>query len=585
MIQAQISDIFQYPTKLTRENLSFASASIRSMRHWLSQLSIAQLGDSSEAILVALSELAELQCEETLRFDLIQVLHPLIENILERLEKNFVNQGLFQSERNRDIIELTTRIRTLFADIYIDIAQRSQQKLSQHKLSIFKWRQRRNLKTARLLASYYALQQLGLLLIQQQMLYSSALSNQWLMTHQLYDMALKNHEHLVNINMLQGTHHVLKNIQQAYAQVLLLEIFNTHQIRPSEIYALYQCSHDWAQLVQVLPRETTLARYIIDSSQDQPPVYNRKQHDSFKPDIYIATQALLQHINLTIQNENEYLSKTEKAYFSAPLKFHVQNVLGSTIERRHERYEYSAQLQVCFGVMTAHYYLSHQQDFQHTLLLESPTEFEAAQQRHSSRPFAPDTSSPYLDQSKLTGQLDRQAKQIFATQVLDISLNGYRVRWLNSDAPQSLRTGEFILMKESVSSPWKGGVIRWIKQSKHRSYEIGLEVTGQDIYPCAAKVYANQQQYYYQPALLVCSHHLESAPFSIILPNLQQLKEQQPLYLRLFDHEIKVQLIKTLLMTQSFVQYEFDFGQPGQQSLLEQFIQQQQLDVKRHQDA
>ena len=584
MIQAQISDIFQYPTALTREYLSFASATVHSLKHWSSQLSIAQLGDSSEAILTALSELAELQCEETLRFDLIQVLHPLIENILERLEKNFVNQGLFQSERNRDIIELTTRIRTLFADIYIDIAQRSQHKLNQHKFSLLKWRQKRNLKTARLLAGYYALKQLGLLLVQQQMLYRSALSNQWLMTHYLFHMAMKNQEHLVNINLLQGTHHVSKNIQQAYAQVLLLEIFNTHQIRPSEIHALYQCSHDWAQLVQILPRETTLVRYIIDSNQDQPPVYNRKQHDRFRPNIYVATQALLQHINLTIQNENEYLSKTEKAFFSAPLKFHVQNVLGSTIERRHERYEYSAQLQLCFSVITAHYYLSHRQDFQHTLLLPSSLENEVEQQRLASRPFSPDTS-PRLDQSRQAGKLDRESKQMFATQVLDISLNGYRVQWLNSDAPPSLRTGEFILMKESTSSPWKGGVIRWIKQSVQRNYEIGLEVIGQEIYPCAAKVYANQHQYYYQPAMLVQSHQLNSAPFSIILPNLQQLKEQQPLYIRLFDQEIKVQLVKTLLMTQSFVQYELSLEHTGQQSLIGQFIQQHQLDAHHHQDA
>ena len=121
------------------------------------------------------------------------------------------------------------------------------------------------------------------------------------MTHTLYDLALKNQELLININQLQGTNYAIRNIQQAYAQVLLLEIFNTHQIRPSEIYALYQCSFDWAQMVQILPRETSLSRYIVDRSKDHPPVYNRKQHESFKPDIFISTQSLLEHVNLTIQ--------------------------------------------------------------------------------------------------------------------------------------------------------------------------------------------------------------------------------------------------------------------------------------------
>ena len=301
MNQLQISEIFHFPTVLSREKLSFSDANVEALSQWASSLSIMQLGDTSESVFKALYEIAELNCAETLRFDLIQTLHPIIENVLVSLEKNFLNQGLFHSDRSKHIIELTTRLRTYFADIYIDIAQRCEKQLKQQTFSLFKFTAKKNLKTARILSTYYALEQLGLLLVQQQMLYSSALSKQWLMTHTLYDLALKNQELLININQLQGTNYAIRNIQQAYAQVLLLEIFNTHQIRPSEIYALYQCSFDWAQMVQILPRETSLSRYIVDRSKDHPPVYNRKQHESFKPDIFISTQSLLEHVNLTIQ--------------------------------------------------------------------------------------------------------------------------------------------------------------------------------------------------------------------------------------------------------------------------------------------
>nr|MBP8207299.1 GTPase [Acinetobacter sp.] len=371
MNQLQISEIFHFPTVLSREKLSFSDANVEALSQWASSLSIMQLGDTSESVFKALYEIAELNCAETLRFDLIQTLHPIIENVLVSLEKNFLNQGLFHSDRSKHIIELTTRLRTYFADIYIDIAQRCEKQLKQQTFSLFKFTAKKNLKTARILSTYYALEQLGLLLVQQQMLYSSALSKQWLMTHTLYDLALKNQELLININQLQGTNYAIRNIQQAYAQVLLLEIFNTHQIRPSEIYALYQCSFDWAQMVQILPRETSLSRYIVDRSKDHPPVYNRKQHESFKPDIFISTQSLLEHVNLTIQKDNEYLSKNEKVYLSAPLKFHVQNVLGSTSERQHERYEYSAQLQMCFSLLSAHFYLSKAKTFDETLQLNS----------------------------------------------------------------------------------------------------------------------------------------------------------------------------------------------------------------------
>lgn len=580
MIQAQISEIFHFPTVLNRERLSFSEATVAAITEWVSSLSIMQLGDTTESVLQALYEIAELKCSETLRFDLIQALHPTIENVLLCLEKTFQNQGLYHSDRNKHIIELTTRVRTFFADIYIDIAQRSEIELKQQKISFFNFAQKRNLKTARTLATYYALQQLGLLLVQQQMLYSTALSNQWLMTHYLYDSALKNQEYLININQLQGTNRVIRNIQQAYAQVLLLEIFNTHQIRPSEIYALYQCSFDWAQMVQILPRETTIARYIIDSSKDHPPVYNRKQPERFKPNIFIATQGLLEHINLTIQKDNEYLSKNEKLYFSAPLKFHVQNVLGTTTERRHERYEYSAPLHICFGLLTAHFYLSKAKNFHETLGLSDHFGFQSETHLLADRANMHDSS--IQKQLKL---LDRQAKQTYQSQVLDISITGYRVHWSNNEAPQNLRTGEFILMNENLQSKWKGGLIRWIKQSFDKSYELGLEVIAQDMYPCAVKVHADRSSFNYHPCLLVQIQHLESTSSTLIVPNLAFFKEQQAIYLRLGEQELKVYLTKVVLMTQSFIQFDFELLNDEQQIIIDQFIHLQSTEANNHQDV
>lgn len=572
MIQDQISEIFHQPTPLTRDELSFANTNIESIKRWSSKLSITRLGDTSEAVFKALYEIAELKCCETLRFDLIQSLHSLIENVLESLEKSFFNQGLNQSDRNKDIIDLSTRFRTFFANIYIDIAQRSEKHLSQQKFSLFNYNHRRNLKTARILASYYALEQLGQLFLQQQMLYRSALSKQWLITHRIYNLALKNQETHININQLQGTNHVVKNIQQAYARVLLLEIFNTHQIRPSEIYALYQCSQDWAQLIHLSQRETTLSRYMIDTHQDYRPIYSRKPHENFKANIFISTQSLLEHVNLTIQQESEYLSKLEKTYLTVPLKFHVQNVLGTTTERQHERYEYTAQLQICFGLATAHYYLSGQQNFFDTLNIQSYA-FKKV------KDHAQSTNVIGITEEQLNQKvLEPHSKQIYQNQVLDISIHGYRVRWLENEAPSNLKTGEFILMNESATAKWRSGVIRWIKQSVHHSYEIGLEIIGQNILPCAVKVnrvFADRSNFDYQPSIIVQNQKLGAIQFSLVLPNLSAFKVNQSIVIRMGDEEINVTLAKPRLITQSFVHFDFDFESSNQIDTLLEFFEQQ----------
>lgn len=577
MINKEISNIFHSSTVLNREQLSFSSASVEALHQWVSGLSIMKLGDTSEALLNAMYEIAELNCSETLRFDLLQVLHPSIENVLIGLEKYFLDQGLSHSDRNEHIIELTTLMRAFFVKIYVNIAHRSSQQLTQQKYSILKFAQNRSFKTARILANYYALQQLGLLLTQQQMLYSPALSHQWQTIHQLYELALKNNELLINVNHLQGTHFSVQNIQQAYAQVLLLDVFNTHQIRPNEIQALYECSLDWAKLAQILPRESSLSRYIVDTSKDHSPIYNRKHHEDFKPNVFISTQQLLEHINDTIQNESAYLSANEKDHLSSALKFHVLNVLGTHSERQHERYEYSAQLEICFTLQTAHFYLSHAKNFDETLQLKQNFSFrsETNLQGNISN-NAHDTS-----QTQKIKQLDREVKQIYQAEVLDISINGYRIAW-SGEVPKNLRTGELILVSETQQNKWKCAVIRWIKQAERKSYEVGVEILSQDIYPCAIKVPSEINSYIYQPCLLVQTDQDELTKLSLVLPNLPNFKEQQALHLRFNHQEIKVYLLKSLFISQSFVQFDFELLNDEEQLLIDQYIQQQLYDSNHH---
>ena len=577
MINKEISDIFHASTVLNREQLSFSKASVEALHQWVSDLSIMKLGDSSEALLNAMYEIAELDCTETLRFDLLQVLHPSIENVLIGLEKYFLDQGLSHSDRNEHIIELTTFMRAYFAKIYVDITHRSSLQLNQQKYAILKFAQNRSFKTARILSSYYALQQLGLLLTQQQMLYSPALSNQWQTIHNIYELAAKNNELLININQLQGTHFPVQNIQQAYAQVLLLDIFNTHQIRPNEIQALYQCSLDWAKLTQILPRESSLSRYIVDTTKDHPPIYNRKHHEDFKANVFVSTQQLLEHINDTIQNESTYISKNEKDFLSSALKFHVQNVLGTHSERQHERYEYSAQLQICFTLQTAHFYLSNAKTFDETLLINQNFGFRSeANLQTSIANHNHDTA-----QTQKIKQIDREVKQIYQTEVLDISINGYRIAW-SGEAPKNLRTGELILVSESQQNKWKCAVVRWIKQSVNKSYEVGIEILSPDIYPCAIKVPSEVSSYNYQPCLLVQTEQEEQNRLSLVLPNLAHFKEQQALYLRFKNQEIKIYLLKSLFISQSFVQFDFELLNDEEQMIIDEFIQQQLNDLNNH---
>jgi cyclic-di-GMP-binding protein len=285
---------------------------------------------------------------------------------------------------------------------------------------------------------------------------------------------------------------------------------------------------------------------------------------------------LLEHINATFGRTPEFLSKHEQKNLSLALKFHVQTILGSTTERRHDRYQYSAQLDICFSLLSAHFYLSKAKTFNETLMLENNYGFQSESKLLLNWDKDTPDTLPQVNSSRL---LDREAKQLYQTSVLDVSLNGYRIKW-KGETPKNLRTGEFILVKEETQEKWRGGVIRWIKQSTNKSLELGLEILAQEMYPCAVRMQIDLHTINYHPALLIQKAVFQQQ-VTLILPGSQTFKEHQTIYLRLGQEEIKICLTKALLITQSFIQFNFELINEQQQGLLDQFMDKQAQELNK----
>ncbi len=85
--------MFHNPTELKLDKLSFCPTNAKGLQEWLNGISILQLGTSSKALFNALLEISELKCQEMLRFDLVQILHPTYGKCAHQLRKT-----LYQSE-------------------------------------------------------------------------------------------------------------------------------------------------------------------------------------------------------------------------------------------------------------------------------------------------------------------------------------------------------------------------------------------------------------------------------------------------------------------------------------------------------
>ncbi|MCG2574481.1 GTPase [Acinetobacter sp. ME22] len=571
------SDFFTAPIEQYRSELSFCTASVKGMQEWLLRLPSIHLGDSSKSLLNAVIEILELKCEEQLRFDLIQSLHLSLEQVLGTLEKYFLSDVASIMNHNESIVELAQQFRCYIARIYIHIAFEAHTQLNSKQFSLFAFRQKKQLQEIRSLSTYYALQQLSLLKFQQLVLYKSSLVGQWRIGHQLFILAEYNDFHLEDINHLHGSINQLTNIYQLYTQINLLDILNTHQIRPIEIQALFQCSYQWVQLIQIINKESANSRYIIDPNKDFPPVLNNTQLKKGEDCYFIETQALLEHINLANLPQNKQISPTEKHYLSSSLIFHVQNLLNNIPERRYERYDYVSNIQLAFGLQSAHYYLSHATHFEDTLLLESKVHL---QQNNSKFMTSWSNDSTPTNSKSLYPTLDQDTKQIHSCTIMDISINGYRIRW-TGHVPKQLRTGEFILVQENAQSPWRGGVIRWIKQASNKHLEFGVEILSQDLTPCAVQLSADRNTVFFHPAILLCNEVLNKNHLTIVVPGHQTFKPQQGVNLRLANKQIKIYLNDAKLISQSFSQFNFELLNDDEQGILEQHVRQHAETIKK----
>lgn len=572
------SDFFTASVQATQHELSFCENTPKSLEYWLSQLPSIQLGDSAKSLFNALVEILSLDCKETLRFDLVQVLHISVEQILGTLEKHFSENLSFHSGHNENVIELAQQFRCYMAKIYSHIALTTDEELKQSNFSLFSFRQKKKLTQLRTTSTYFALEQFSLLKYQQLMLYKNAFVGQWRIAHQLFYMASEAHFDHTDITTLCPNvgKEKLNAIRKVYKQINLLDLLNTHQVRPIEIHALYQCSFQWINLIHLSKNEASLSRYFIDIRKDYPPVLNNLHLPKAESNLFIETQGLLEHINLINLPQNKGISQVEKTFLSPSLIFHVQHLLNNTPERRYERYDFTSTIQLAFSLQSAHYYLSNTTEFEETLQLGS--QFNVP----SDSGLLPNwnTEAKPAVVNKPFVRLDQTSKHIYSCAIMDISVNGYRMRW-KGKVPKQLRTGEFILVQENTQSPWRAGVIRWLKQMPDKHIEFGVEILSQEITPCALQLLSNKDTRNYHPALLLRNDVLNEVTLSMIVPGSQIFKEQQSVFLRLGRKQIKVYFTKAKLISQSFTQLDFELLNEEEKSLVDAFIAQHAETIKK----
>jgi hypothetical protein len=109
---------------------------------------------------------------------------------------------------------------------------------------------------------------------------------------------------------------------------------------------------------------------------------------------------------------------------------------------------------------------------------------------------------------------------IYQVQLVDHSPGGYCLAW-EGEVPSLLQTGELLGLREDTGQTWSIAVVRWIRQVRGGSTQLGIELIAPQAKPCGLRLLRKVDQgSEYLRALLLPEIAAISQPATLIAPRL-----------------------------------------------------------------
>jgi hypothetical protein len=542
-----------------RAQLSLVGANRADMQAWLSNLSMLNVGETARQLFTTLREVADLDVDDTVRMELSEVLRPALHTINTSLSKHYINQNILLDERSERIAELGQQLRAYLANINRTVALRLADQLRTQNFGLFgAGKKRAQLQTIGN-AIHRGITELTGLLYETQLLYLPTFKGLWNRLHELFELAaaldLRQHS-MADANQVYDR---VLTIDQAYLRAIFLSASNTNKLRQTEIKKLFQFSELWVQLIDLRAASSGHDLFLVDPSHDSPPMYITKYSELGPKTYYVDVRRLLAHFeNLTAATPN-LLNPAEGSLLSGSLKYHLILTFTAPLERSYARHAYNGVIDLSLGLIGTHYQLAEQRPFEEVIEIQHIISASDLPQAGASLGFASSgdydiSYTPQDEQSK--AEATREHLDTYRCQIVNISPGGYCVRW-SGKTPNVLRTGELVAVREPSDKTWHIGLIRWVKQNPTEGAEFGIEILSPRGKPCGARVLRKDgASSEYMRTLLLPEMKNLNRPATIITPILA-FKTGYRISIRLGREEVKAQLTREIMVTQSFSQFEF----------------------------
>ncbi|WP_211315721.1 hypothetical protein [Isoalcanivorax indicus] len=508
------SDAERIRLKLPEQDLTaltLGHAQPRKLQAWVEQLPLMNMGETSRQLYQYIQELNRLRIDTRTRFQLLEILRPVLLHVTDSLGKHYLRQSLVLPEKARRVASLAQALQGHLANGYKLVIARGLRKAED-----------REVRDALAIALHRAITAMGDTLLRCYQLYFPTPRHVWLELHQLFLLAERHElEDRVVSDPLLSEGAADTTVAQAYIRSLLLATAKPNQLRQQELATVYALARAGAVLVDVRSAAGEDDLFVFDLQVDRPPTYRTHVSVARGSCRYIDAQRLVAELGRDGSEGAAVLARP--AGLSESLTVHLRQAWGALTERTFSRVAQRVSLDICFGLGALHHFSSEGADFAtqigaarlRVLEGDGSNPFSGQVRRASSAGMqpslreedpwsqAPDagdyrmadsTDIESIDLSGITaavqarqGDGGRVAFTSHRCETVNVSPGGYCLAW-EGETPPQLRTGELVGVREQDHHEWTVGVVRWVKQLSHQAAQFGLELLAPRALPAAARV-------------------------------------------------------------------------------------------------
>ena len=447
---------------------SICEAEPAALKRWLDQLPHDNLGESAARTYEAITELNQCQLQAKLRFQLLEIIRPVIHSICESLSVYLRAQPAVLAPIAYKVLQLTQQIQTELARGYELLIEPMATRPRRYGLGLTRIQKKRQELVAT--ALHRALNERTRCLFRCQLLYTDIGTDQWQPIHHLYRKAFDQKlQHSAFADRVGGNTCPM-SIEQCYIKALLLDGLHANQLRQEDLLQAFEYMPEWVMLTELAPySQPDEDQLVVDLDSSKPPVFSSATEAPADPMHWrlLLVDKLLYHLG-------EQLANDAHNTLSDNLVKRLLISWGSNTPRILPRLESHETLSVCVGLVNLHFFSAgkvHYHDFLNgTSSLARPSSGHGATGTSTSE----------------AGFGNEHSHCCYEIRAVNVSQGGYGLAW-PEQASERVHNGDILGIRIGEYGTWGIGMVSWLRRSEGQPTQLGVQLLGPSVQPFGAR--------------------------------------------------------------------------------------------------